>query len=874
MGKYVARTYLSSTEKGFANDLWSRYKDKDPSAVDIVQPLMDRMTGEIASLGEFLTNAKEEAKALGKDFEGADTLVGSELRRLYENLIGSSAGRTKQEMFSGLEKFSKETKDVVLEAERVVQEIMGVGEGMSQLADYYRGLRTADQPLRKRSAVPEDIRKVWGEIQDPVLNVINTTMRMGALLSNLKLSNSLAEQSPELFADRYEAESGRTMQIPNNPIAYGKLAGKYTDSGVHSLIVGEVEMVSSLLYGKPLDPAKFGRVVGQGVLTTVGSLTKAQKMMSIVTNPFVAMSNVLNLAFMPLVNGNTNMKALPQAIKIASDLVGTGFRTTEANPLALEVLEMGLIDPVLTQAVEVVNQRKKEAQASRRNRVIGRTGADKAISVMGTSWGTFKEAVSFLETLPKIWNYLYHKEALKKVHPELSPDALNRLAAEVTNRLNLTYSRVPDLVKGTEMLGVSYVAGYMQQVAATSVHSISSGARQAVEGMRSGNKELALYGMKKVSGSMTGFALASYFIPMAVSELMGWTDATDEEDEEGQAFRDTIPFLERGSQPMITNITPEGIVTYTDIGRLNPYDSMHAPVRALSRSLGAIAQGDMTKAEDELKGAIANFQGQFFGGSPIGEMALRTIRGKPPVASARNDARDLHDGMQEAFAYVGVPRDVTSAMVNGLWMWVPAPVKGLTKAEQLQDENPEAFGANLLTAATVLRAPVRNLDPFLNVERAAQFAYKTDSTASRDNLRALLLSTSEITPETVSGALQELVNDEAEAFNELNKSVLAARYVGRQINESESTTRSRIEESLNNAKIGKDKARAIAQGNIDYKPTLIGPTWGEEILQGELRNLAATTSREYRARRQKELEERLALIRSELEKVQPTRRTN
>lgn len=867
LGSYVSRTYLSDSDNMFASDLWGRYKKGDERAVEIVQPLINKLSMEIASLPETLRQAREEAQALSDsrvEVLPEDTFLGSELRRLYENYIGSSVGRTKEDMLQALTRFSNQAKDVKSEAERVTQEIMGVGKATSALAQYYRGLRSNDQPLRKRSAVPKEIRDVWGEITDPLLNAINTTQRMGALLSGLRASNMLAEQAPDVFTDRYNADSGQTFEVPNNPLAYGQLAGKYTDEGTFNLVVGQNEMVSSLLYGKPLDAGKFGAGAGRLAAETIAKATAYQKMASIVLNPFVAASNVFNMAYMPLVNGNTDATLLPEAVRVASKMLGSANRFDEADPTLLEILEQGIIDPVLTQADNVIRQRTKEARTLRKEGVaLDKLSNSKKVAL--DTFDTLKEGISFLETLPKIWNYLSHKKTFREMFPDLSDTEIKRLAAEETNRLNLTYARVPDVVRMTETAGISYVAGYMQQILATSVYSLSSGSRQAIEGIRSGNKKLAMFGLKKIGGSVAGYALASY-IPMFVAEAMGWVDLS-EDDEDKQALLDTLAFTERGMQPVMMGINPDGVLTHADLGRLNPYDSTHSVLRALASASSAVAKGENEKAEANLKAALENLGGQFFGGSPIGGLILRGVQGKAPPSAMEADAKKLHDSIVLMGQTVGLSETATSNLLNVAWTFNPAALRGVARGAQLEQTNPEAFSDNLVAGATFMRAPVRTHDPFNNLARVAQFEYKP--AVNRDDLRKVLLLEGDVSRERIQDTVSRLVDSEAEAFNDLVTGVRAARYAGRLAGMPESQVANRIRESLEAGGIAKSKARAFVQETVPYEPTLIGNDWGKEAIQTYLRGLP---SREYRTKRERELNERLRLIQDVVKEAQPRRR--
>jgi len=876
IGKYVSRSYMSDLEKKYADEVWNNFTKGVPEAVATVQPLLNRLTKEITELPSVLEAARQEAADLSSgraQFSPEDTFTGNQLRRMYENYIGSSQGRTKQDMIEALDKFSKAAdKDIGAEARRVVQEIMGVGKGMSSLAQYYRGLRSNDNPLKSRSSIPEEILKVWGEVGDPILNLVNTSQRMATLLSGLKASNLLAETTPEAFSDKYDADSGKTSQIPNNPVAYGQLAGKYTDEGTFGLIAGQMEMGTALLFGKPIDPGRLGRRGGEITLNTLAAITRYQKLMGIVTNLYTFLSNTANMVAFPLINGNFSPKNSDKAAKVAWKLVGSGFRSDSTDPLVLEVLEMGIIDPVLTQAQDVINQRTKEARAMRRVRVLGNVGTATK-SFFTNIWDTGLEGSAVLETFPKIWNYLNAKETMRKIYPDLSETDIKRLAAEETNRLNLTYSRVPEIVKATETLGVSYVAGYMQQVLATSWYSASSGARQAIEGIRSGNTELAKYGLKKIAGSSMAYALGTYGLT-AAAEAMGWI-GEDDEDPDARAFFESLPFLEQGQQPMIVRVEDDGTVIYTDIGRLNPLDSTHSVIRATVEGFVALAKGDTEGAEKAVAGAWSNLSSQFAGGGPVSDVLIRTVQGTPMPRAMENDAKWLHDYIVETMDYLPfIDRDRASSISNASWqLFMPALFKGPLRQNQLEEANPETFGAPLMALALNVRAPVNIHNPFLNIQQQAEFAYSKDSRVGVESLKEILSSTDDISKDKIKAQLQDVIDAEAEAFNELGTAVRGARYAGRMAGLSESAIRTGIQTALKNGNVREDNARAIAQGTAEFKPLILGDSWGADAIQTELNRMRGAT-RAARAERQAQMERRLAEIRQVMAEMQPRRQVS
>jgi hypothetical protein len=808
MGSYLTRAYMVDIVEGDATETYNAYKRGDPAAVARIQPLVNRIGGTLAGLNSWVENARQEAKVLSDprvQFEASDTVFGREVRQRYSDFLGNPGSKTIKEMFDELDAFAKKIpeSEYAKEVDRTVQKLIGVFDDSTKndaLVQFARAMRSDDRTLRRRDRVPADLRLAWGEIINPILSFNLTAERTAAAYANLKSSNYLFDNAPNLFSEREDPQTKRLNRIPNNPTVYGKLAGMYTIPEVHDAVVAQTTMLAPGGAGNDITG-----MVGNAV---AGALRKAQPVLGFNKLTQIAMNgttsillNSTNLLYMPLANGNTNITTLPRAMKAIQASVFTAYRSKNINEDFIELLDQGVIDPVQLQTDEEVRNRTRAARAFERGQVVQGTVRDALRKGITDPVNSLREVVNFLELVPKAWNYFSAKEELRAIYPDLSEQQLRDMAAEQTNRLNPTYTRTRNIVRGMEVTQLSYTANYMEQIASNGARSINLGIVQTKNGLKTGNPRLAIAGLKKLLGNVTALGL-SYGLPATVLGILGISP-----EEEDETIADNLPFNERGMQPVILGVNGDRVV-YTDAGRVNPGDTLHAPMRAIISAIANVSSGNMDEAERDFNGAMTNLQGQFAGGAPLGQMMLRLFTDKRTGRQLEEDAPEFYSLVADKAGVFAA--DATNVAYAGGF---PAQFKGILRSDVRQDKQGGEFEWNLIETLMAVRAPVREVSLGESVKFEA-IAYRNARRDPSDDLKRIMLLPSEerAGEDRLREEVVKLIEAQQKPYEEMMRSVTALRAVGQRQGMSAKDTETMIRGALKDATLAKDEIDQVVAG--------------------------------------------------------------
>lgn len=853
LGQYTARVYLADIESGYASRLWENYKKGDAAAKEQLQPLVDKVDGMLNTLDSWLQGAKEEAALLSDkrvDFDPADTVLGKEIRNRYSNFLGNPGNKSLKELFKELEDFSAsvEKSDLAKERDRAVQKLIGVFDDAAQgdaLVQYARAMRSDDKATLRRQNVPPYLRKAWGEIVDPILLVNVTTARAAAAMANLRSSNYLVDNAPNLFSTREDPDTNKMARIPNNPSVYGKMAGMYTIPAVHDAVVAQTAMLGAQGVGNDVTGWLSGGF--QWALGKARTVTRWTKVTQIVTNVFNGtILNSLNLVYMPLINGNISPARMKEAFLATQSLVATAYRTGDPHPRAVELLEQGVIDPVQLQTDEEVRSRTREARLIEQGAGATRTAGRQFLTAGFTNpLNTLKEVVNFFELLPKAWNYYNAKDEFKAAFPDLSEAEIRNLAAEQTNQMNPTYARTRQAVQATETTMLSYTANYMEQIATNTAMAIKVGATQATNGIRTGNKQLAYMGIKKLMG-VSGAMGASYMLPSLVASALGLI-----EDDEDQIIADNLPFVDRGMQPVIIGVDGDRVV-FMDAGRANPGDTVHAPLRAFISAIANIENGNTEEASRDLEGGVNNLKGQFFGGSMLGTIALSMLQGRRTGQQLERGAPEVYSWIAENAPAPALSTNLANAAYSAL---VPAQAKGVAEARTRRNKQGDEFDWNTREILTALRAPVRDVSMIDSVRNNAT-EFQQARRSPNENLRRVMLAPGEISEERFVQLVDDLIESQQEPYNEMLRSLEGIRALGRKQSLSSSEVDSMLREGLKAGNIAARDMAGILAGE-PFKPKPLG----DRFLQDDVENrVRGEQVRQERARLKTMYEERIQRV--------------
>jgi hypothetical protein len=857
LGIYMSRVYEAYIDKNYAPDLLNRYEKGDATAKAVLDPLVDRLTDQVSQLGDLLDTARGIAAAENAALaeggrketkkpwtrENWEKVSDIPLERMYRDLIGNP-NIAREQMFRELEGWfannvgeagdAKTQKDKSRKAAlQVAKDILLATQQTNQLSTYWRNLRGDDRALRDLKDVPSDVRQALGEIVDPVMRAAFTISRQSAALASLRENNLLFDDMPQLFRTQDQRESGiHDYQVPNNPQAYGKLAGRYTDKLTHDMIVAKNEMFgptgSFIEFQQTLTdtkgiPAKGG-VVAKGALTGATKLSGIQKTAAIIMNTGNFLMDAMGNASFVLMNGNFDPKTWKEGMAIGAELVGTTFRK-QYSAEARRMMRLGVIDPTLTQVDEQVRQAMRETEITTKLRQTSAPVdfARQAKKSVGTGIDLIRDSRALLENVPKIANFLNTEKQLAKAFPNLSKAEIERMSAENVKNTNINYSRVHIAATLLETSLISYVASFMSESLRVGVTNVREGIRE----VRSPNPTIREMGAKRLAGSVMSGAVMT----MAINALMDSFGA-EELDDDWKLLMNKLGFHEQGQNRKIMDVADDLTVISVDAGRVEGMDVFNMQLRTAAQILQFAAEGETESAIETAKEGFGTLVGLFSGGAPLGKAIVNTATGRQ---SSNFIQREFPEWYGDTVAGLGeVVGDAAAVRVMeslGSVFDLGAPGAAKQYLRGLASSDIERNPA--LARAQMLGMPVAFDNPIRTLKGGPVRTYITARNDASDSLEPIVaLFTEKETPKLIESAVSNYINTQREAYTELAKYVDVAKAAGRLAGKSDGEIRDMILEALrsNNGLNREDAVRLADQE--PFRPRAPGNE--KQFLQGAI----------------------------------------
>ena len=223
-------------------------------------------------------------------------------------------------------------------------------DGFGSNLDKFEQVRT--QILKGRKDIPVEIRKLWGEIDDPVNKLVHSTYKLSKMLADAKFYDEAYDLGVGIYFKNRKKDIF-TYQIPEG---YGKLSGKYTSKEVHQYFSNH-KTWAQLTLSKP--------VVGDiyaAALRLKGFSQAAKTVWSHATH----FKNIIGGAWMSLANGVNifNSKVLMQSLKTLNARTSNNreLQKFHAELTELGILNKGVIARDLKGLVEDLNRQPSTAK--------------------------------------------------------------------------------------------------------------------------------------------------------------------------------------------------------------------------------------------------------------------------------------------------------------------------------------------------------------------------------------------------------------------------------------------------------------------------------------------------------------------------------
>jgi len=424
--------------------------------------------------------------------------------------------------------------------------------------------------FKKRKEIAEEIRDVFGEVKDPIVNYMTSIFKTAHILENNKFLSKVEDEGRDKFL--FERPTGPyTAQFPSTP-QMGPLAELYSTP----------EIVEAFrLYNKPIgDMTEEGDVMGLVYKSILGITSRAKSFMTI----FSIASTSRNLV------SNLLLQAQKGLFNVADPNIGKAIAVLRGKNESelVEMYSLGVLGDGITFG-EIADVRK---QYARKFAGIDKTEAGKLKSAWGAvekfmstlyQFGDeFYRAIDYYRNLDKMAR-LYKGDEYKNLSPDVRQE-VKQLAADRVSSENPTYSRLPRNIKALrrnpfvapfpsfpyEMVRVSYniMANLIQDM------KMGQDTKVKVAGVDMSYKNLMLG--KVMAGSMA-VSIAPFLLKELITNMLGWADDDDEK------LKYFVPFYHEGSLliPSPWN-DQKGSVDYYDWGYMFPQGHLLSTVSTVS----------------------------------------------------------------------------------------------------------------------------------------------------------------------------------------------------------------------------------------------------------------------------------------------------
>lgn len=507
------------------------------------------------------------------------------LRSMYESWgMGSAASlKDKRELAERLsERIGASREEMEQRAMLVIRDMLG--QGPDETGARRRAVRVtrADTTITEgRTKIPAELRRLLGEITDPVMRETLTLHRMGNFVAKSNLMNELYTRGEGRFWSDTPSEKFRHRLADNE--GYGPLAGKYIDEDMHyalsSVVKSEQELDITL--GEAMrDPAAATELLTGASMRAMRGVVGAQKAAQVVMSP---MNMALNLSGSPLMmmangifNPMTGLRGMGAAgTSLAADISLNLVGGDNAHKTATEMARVGALDTASVGMFQ--SDFFQEVQADLRAQV--RRGENP--SVFRTAWeraragGRFtkdslRNLYAFMDVWVKTATYLDRKNFWTRMNElegmGLSDTEIQRRAGWDASTTNISYDRAIPLFRAIEQnspfgMFLTYFSEAMIRVPLMNLVQAGRDAKLARSATNPEAKRLATgQAVRRATGTL-----------LATAGVIGATlTALSAEDEEEKLRRNNDPEWYRYQIMIPYGTDAEGNPRYYSLNRVDP----------------------------------------------------------------------------------------------------------------------------------------------------------------------------------------------------------------------------------------------------------------------------------------------------------------
>lgn len=595
LGYYTNRQYAALTGesgKEFAEKVWNdyeRYKrggKKDPvreKNYQIVAKAVQRLVDDSLRI---------------PDDVGIADMSADQLRRMYATWVGPAEGvdldAMRTELANRRDLINGDQNRLNNEAEAIAHELLGLVDATRPVTDFFRGAKLDKGILQERSHMPQEIRDLLGEITDPAMKMLLTVGKQAEFTARNKLLLDLRNQ---VGRDIQPPDAAGTPQVRGMSVLkgelWGPLEGYYASPNMQALVGDMIQQIATFEQAMALAavrPSVLNDKVVTEALGKWGKAASATKMLQIVGTPMNFIYNYVGAYGSMLNNGNVNPKNVTKAHKAMYELIRYAGDSTTAGDEARRMASLGITDSAF------IGEIKSGQYRSLNTLIKGMSGENTTLTQIGARLHHAKAVTSETYAMMDVWgkmaNFYQQVDVLtdfyKKNGDKKTAEEIDREAADIVNRTNITYKRAAPIIKALEKAGITQFGTYFYEVfrsqAANFAQGINEYNRARTAKTPEARNAMLLQAGKRIGGQVALWHLLGFASAALNSAVFG------DDDEEAEKKRKLLAEYQRDQDFVKVGTDANGKPILFNVSRFDPI----GPATDFMRT---IMHGEMTGEE-------------------------------------------------------------------------------------------------------------------------------------------------------------------------------------------------------------------------------------------------------------------------------------
>ena len=412
------------------------------------------------------------------------------------------------------------------------------------------GLTRVTSIFKEKKVIPQEIKDLWGEIDNPLFNYNNTVKKLAQTVSAERMYRDILEIGEGRFiSDSYDRNS-TTNELKG--AKWGALDGKFVDNEMFSVM-------------NQMNP-ESGEGSFRWVYDFYMNMVLFNKKMKTVWNPGTHIKNIVGNTAFATMNGHLN-PLNPQMYKdgITSIKTVTGMKTPELQELYKKLTAKGVVSSSAS-LEEIRGIAKDLAQSDfdlseyldENNGKVQKLAA-KAKRAVGKPYNyldkKFSKAYQAEDDVWKIFGYL--SEKARYVKAGLTEKEADDMAARNIINLYPNYAEIPRAIR---IIGRSPLIGSFVAFQAESFRNSKNVVMLGFQEISSNNPKIRKIGATRIAGTIATMALLEglqLYTLQFLSESLGLSGGDEEESEQ------------RKIRTLVADWDKSGSLGYVDSGSLD-----------------------------------------------------------------------------------------------------------------------------------------------------------------------------------------------------------------------------------------------------------------------------------------------------------------